>query len=227
MIGAFIPAGQDIDRQREQITALASGRLTKWFVEAGGAFRHPDERDELNDCLNYCRTQNATFCLASLRGFTERRWQALGLLADLLESEVDFEVADDPRINKSTIEVMFANALETRERILMRSGKALARIKERIAEKGEYTSRAGRNISKLGASISQADLSKAGNDARSKQADEFAQNVWILVEPLVARGVSQSQIASHLNAVGLKTSTGRRWHQSTVRNLIERCRHGL
>lgn len=224
MIGAFIPAGQDIDRQREQIAALASGRLTKWFVEAEGHDRHPDERDELNECLNYCRTQHATFCLASLRGFTKRRWQALGFLANLISDGIRFEVADDPRIGPETVEVMLGNALETRERILKRSGEALERIKARIADKGSYTSRAGRKLDSLGASIGQDALSKAGNEARSKQADKFARSIWVFVEPLVARGVSQSQIASHLNAAGIKTAQGKSWHQSNVRNLILRCR---
>ena len=81
---------------------------------------------------------------------------------------------------------------KTRNRILKRSKEGLDRIRERIAETGQYTAKSGRVMTAMGGS-GNPDLSKAGNDAKSSAAESFANDVWVVVEPLYQRGVSQTK----------------------------------
>ena len=87
-----------------------------------------------------------------------------------------------------------------------------------------HVSKSGREIRKLGAR-SQAELSKLGNDAKVSAANQFAEDMRPFIEPLVARGMNMSAIASHLNRLGIKTSKGGRFYQSTVSGLLRRLRN--
>ena len=102
--------------------------------------------------------------------------------------------------------------------------EALERIKSRLKEGETHVSKSGREIRKLGAR-SQAELSKLGNDAKVDAANQFAEDMRPFIEPLVARGMNMSAIASHLNRLGIKTSKGGRFYQSTVSGILRRLRN--
>ena len=225
MIGAFIPGDHDPKvqvRRRQQIQAVVEDSFVQWFIEQGDPGYHMSERDELGEAIRFCRTENATFVIGSVKGLTDRKWKSLELLQSIADQGIAFMVADDPTLTSASIDVAAARAKETRNRILKRSSEGLERIRNRIAETGSYTAKSGRVMTDMGGKVRGSSLSQAGNDAKSSQAEAFANDVWVVVEPLYLRGVSQTKIAEILNKLGVKTFYGRRWHQSTVRHLIER-----
>ena len=223
-LAGFIPHGQDVKKQRGQIRALAGERPLEFYVEKNHLTAFVEDREELQDALEACRTENATFALASVSGFTNRRWSGLRLLSQFADEGIEIEVADDPTISSGSIAVLALSAEVARDKILTRSGEALERIKVRLKEGETHVSKSGREIRKLGAR-SQAELSKLGNDAKVDAANQFAEDMRPFIEPLVARGMNMSAIASHLNRLGIKTSKGGRFYQSTVSGILRRLRN--
>ena len=223
-VAGFIPDGQDVKKQRGQIRALAGDRPVDFFVEKNHLTAFPEDRVELQQALELCRTEDATFALASVSGFTNRRWSGLRLLSQIADQGIDIEVADDPTISSGSIAVLALSAEVARDKILTRSAEALERIKSRLKEGETHVSNSGREIRKLGAR-SQAELSKLGNDAKVTAANQFAEDMRPFVEPLVARGMNMSAIANHLNRLGIKTSKGGRFYQSTVSSILRRLKN--
>ena len=223
-LAGFIPHGQDVKKQRGQIRALAGDRPVEFYVEKNHLTAFAEDRDELQSALEACRTEGSTFALASVSGFTNRRWSGLRLLSQFADEGIEIEVADDPTISSGSIAVLALSAEVARDKILTRSGEALERIKVRLKEGETHVSKSGREIRKLGAR-SQAELSKLGNDAKVDAANQFAEDMRPFVEPLVARGMNMSAIASHLNRLGIKTSKGGRFYQSTVSAILRRLRN--
>jgi hypothetical protein len=64
-----------------------------------------------------------------------------------------------------------------------------------------------------------------GREAQRTAADQFAANVLPVIESIKAAGAtSLDAIAKALNARGIRTARGGRWHSTTVRNLLARQR---
>jgi hypothetical protein len=62
-----------------------------------------------------------------------------------------------------------------------------------------------------------------GRKASIEGADRFAANVMPIIEAIRASGVSTfSGIAAALNARGLRSARGGKWHVSSVMNLVAR-----
>lgn len=223
-LAGFIPHGQDVKKQRGQLRALAGDRPLEFYVEKNHLTAFVEDREELQDALEACRTEGSTFALASVSGFTNRRWSGLRLLSQFADEGIEIEVADDPTISSGSIAVLALSAEVARDKILTRSAEALERIKSRLKEGETHVSKSGREIRKLGAR-SQAELSKLGNDAKVDAANQFAEDMRPFIEPLVARGMNMSAIASHLNRLGVKTSKGGRFYQSTVSGILRRLRN--
>jgi hypothetical protein len=60
--------------------------------------------------------------------------------------------------------------------------------------------------------------------ANRAAADQFAANVLPIVRAIQASGLTTlREIADVLNARGIRTARGGRWHSSTVHNLLSRC----
>lgn len=223
-LAGFIPHGQDVKKQRGQLRALAGDRPLEFYVEKNHLTAFVEDREELQDALEACRTEGSTFALASVSGFTNRRWSGLRLLSQFADEGIEIEVADDPTISSGSIAVLALSAEVARDKILTRSAEALERIKSRLKEGETHVSKSGREIRKLGAR-SQAELSKLGNDAKVDAANQFAEDMRPFIKPLVARGMNMSAIASHLNRLGIKTSKGGRFYQSTVSGILRRLRN--
>lgn len=225
-LAGFIP-GIEKEKQaayKKQIEALGNDRELKFFVEEGGNERHLGDREELNATLTFCRTENAVFAVASVQGLTPRRWSSLQLLSDIADLGIAIEVADDPVIDKQSIVVLAYSAEIAREKILTRSKEAVQKIKERLAKGEVHVSKSGRKIRKLGAAtIAEVrELSDAGNEAKKRKADLFAQELWPTIEPMIARGMTKASIASQLNRLGFTTARGGRFYQSSVSSLLRR-----
>ena len=62
-----------------------------------------------------------------------------------------------------------------------------------------------------------------GTAARRAAADQFAANVQPVIRQIQATGVTTlADLAEALNARGIATPQGKRWHATSVRNLLAR-----
>ena len=145
-------------------------------------------------------------------------------MSDVADLGIAIEVADDPVIDKQSIVVLAYSAEIAREKILTRSKEAVQKIKDRLAKGEVHVSKSGRKIRKLGAAtIAEVrELSDAGNEAKKRKADLFAQELWPTIEPMIARGMTKASIASQLNRLGFKTARGGRFYQSSVSGVLRR-----
>jgi DNA invertase Pin-like site-specific DNA recombinase len=124
---------------------------------------------------------------------------------------------------------MFAQ--HERTQIKQRTKLALDRIKSEIDEKGEYTSKAGNIIKKLGIHDKLDEAGIKGNKVNTELADKRAADVWPIIEGMLNKGLSYRAMARELNKMGVPTPTKRRnpdtskrteWYASSVRNYVLR-----
>jgi len=76
---------------------------------------------------------------------------------------------------------------------------------------------------KLGNRVNIAEAGAMGRRTLAREADQFAASIRPMIEAIKAAGnVGLGSIAEVLNARGIRTARGGRWHASTVRNLLMR-----
>ena len=236
--GGFI-FGASEDHQKQQrngIKALAKAQSAevKWFTEDEGRQRRDTEdREELQACAKYCRTNNATFTLSSLSGFTKRKWQGLTWLKHQVEMhDLSIAVAEDQTISKGSLHVLSAAADIQRKRVAQKSKAALDDIKRRL-DAGEevIAKRSGKKVDRLGLRENISESGKLGNQAQAKLAAERDAVVWPLIENYVTQGLGYNAIARQLNIQEIPTPNNSArykrdtlgvWYASTVRNIVLR-----
>ena len=236
--GGFI-FGADEEHQKKQrkgIRALAKANSAevKWFVEDEGRQRRDaEDREELLACARYCRTNNATFALSSLKGFAKRKWQGMTWLKHQVEMhDMKIAVADDPRVSKGSLHVLSAAADVQRQRIAETSRAALADIKRRL-DAGEevIAKRSGQKVERLGTHQNIKKAAKLGNKAQAERAAERDAQVWPMIEQYLAQGMGYNAIARQLNIQEIPTPNDKArykrdtlgvWYASTVRNIVLR-----
>lgn len=119
--------------------------------------------------------------------------------------------ADMPEANRFVLYIMAAVAEQEGRAISERTKAALAAAKARGV--------------KLGWSIperasEQRQAARKGAAANKARALAHAKNVLPVVEQIRSGGASLRQIAAELNARGIKTARGGKWHATTVRNIL-------
>ena len=131
-------------------------------------------------------------------------------ISGLMTHKVPFVVAElgadaDPFM----LHLYAAFAERERRLISERTKAALAAKKAQGAQLGNRT-----NLAEVGA---------RGHATMTRQADRFASNVRPIIESVRAAGATTLQeIADALNARGVKTARGGRWHPMTVRAILQR-----
>jgi len=76
---------------------------------------------------------------------------------------------------------------------------------------------------KLGNPRNMSQAAAKGRQAPRAAADQFAANALPVIESIRAAGATSFEaIAKALNARGIRTARGGRWHSTTVRNLLAR-----
>ena len=76
---------------------------------------------------------------------------------------------------------------------------------------------------KLGNPRNMSQAAAKGRQAQRAAADQFAANALPVIESIRAAGATSFEaIAKALNARGIRTARGGRWHSTTVRNLLAR-----
>jgi DNA invertase Pin-like site-specific DNA recombinase len=132
-----------------------------------------------------------------------------------LNLNVRFLACEMPEANDLTVGIMALVAQQEREAISRRTKEALAAAKARGVKLGNpygaaALRRAGKGGSALRASV------RANADAHA------AALAPIVRSPQAEGHVTLRALAGHLNAAGMQTRRGGRWHVSTVHNLLPR-----
>ena len=219
--------GLGIEGQRQAVADHLNGGawdLVAEYVEVESGKR--DNRPELDAALAICRAYNATLIIAKL----DRLSRNASFLLGLRDAGVKFVAVDLPEANTLTVGLMAVMAQHEREAISARTTAALGAIKRQIEDKGSYTTKAGRIITKLGnggCTLSLADRDRGGRHGRARRAEIAKQKARDLL-PIINRvregGVTTaSGIARQLNAENVPTPRGAgKWQAITVQRIVTR-----
>lgn len=156
-----------------------------------------DCRMELQNALHLAKRENAKIVIARLDRFSRR----VSFIANILEQGIGLVCAEMPHATDFQLHIFAALAQEERRLISERTKAALAEAKRR----GRILGANGRNLA-------------AKN---RKAADDFASQLRSKLDASLMRQ-SYSEIARHLNDVGIKTVTGRKFYPQTVKNYVLR-----
>lgn len=205
-------SGLGLEAQRKAIDAFAAsrearvlGRFTE--VESG----RKNDRPELEKALDLARLTGATLVIAKL----DRLSRNAAFLLTLQASGVRFVACDMPEANDLTVGIMALVAEAEREAISRRTKEALAAAKARGVKLGNPNGAAAlRRAGKGGAPL---------REAVTANADSFAAELAPVLKALRREGhTTLRAVSEQLDARGIRTRRGGRWHVSNVRNLLVR-----
>jgi DNA invertase Pin-like site-specific DNA recombinase len=104
---------------------------------------------------------------------------------------------------------------------------ALAEKERRLISERTKAALAARKAqgARLGNRCNANQAAALGRDIQTTEADRFAANIMPIVEAVRSAGArSLANVADALNARGIRTARGGRWHVSTVQNLLARAK---
>jgi len=206
-------SGLGLESQRAAIASFVaqrSGTLVETFleVESGSV----NSRPQLIQALHLAKVTRATLIIAKL----DRLSRNAAFLLALQDSGASFVAADMPDANELTVGIMALVAQQERQAISRRTKEALLAAKAR----GQV----------LGNPYGAAALRRAGKGnvdavaAVKRTADAHALAIAPFLGELSKTEASLGSIANALNARGIVTPRGRKWHRSSVANLLARLR---
>jgi DNA invertase Pin-like site-specific DNA recombinase len=205
-------SGLGLEAQRRAIDSFAASRSVEVlarFTEVESGRRN--DRPELDKALTLARLTGATLVIAKL----DRLSRNAAFLLTLQASGVSFVACDMPEANDLTVGIMALVAQQEREAISRRTQEALAAAKARGVKLGNPNGAAAlRRAGKGGTAL---------REAVRRNADAFAEDLREVIMMMRAEGhTTLRAMAGELNARGIRTRRGGRWHVSTARNLLER-----
>jgi DNA invertase Pin-like site-specific DNA recombinase len=154
-----------------------------------------------------CKREKATLVIAKL----DRLARNVAFVATLLEGRVKFVCCDMPEADSTMLHIYSAMAEREAIKTSERTKAALAAAKARGKQLG---------WSMVSRAQEQRSASQRGAAANRSHAQQFASNVLPIVESIRAAGISSLvDIAGALNARGIATARGGRWHAATVARL--------
>lgn len=175
--------------------------LSPTYVEVESGKRN--DRPELAKALRHAKLTGATLLVAKL----DRLARNVAFISQLMEAGVDFIACDQPSATRLTIHIYAAMGEHERREASIRTKAALAAAKERGVKLGGFR----------GFKVDPA----KGLAERQRRAGEFAERVRSEIEAVKASGaVSLRDIASQLNARGIKTRRGGDWTPIQVSRVI-------
>jgi DNA invertase Pin-like site-specific DNA recombinase len=202
-------SGLGLDAQRKAVADYLNAgtwTLAGEFTEIESGRRR--DRPYLKAALDMCRRQKATLIIAKL----DRLARSVAFVSALLESKVKFLAVDMPEADVTFLQMAAVFGEWEARKISERTKVALAAAKARRTALG--WSIASRRHEQRAA----AERGAASNRTR---AEQFAKNVLPIVASIQSTGiVTLAGIADALNARGVATARGGKWHATTVRNLV-------
>lgn len=192
-------SGLGLDAQRRAVADFAAGRggILAEFTEVESGRRN--DRPQLRAAIAACQRERAVLIIAKL----DRLARNVAFIAGLMESGVEFVAVDMPQANRLTIHILAAVAEHEREMISERTRVALAAARARGVKLGNP----------------RPDI-PAAVAARLDYMAKVRATVAPLIERLRGQGMSLRAIAADLNERRIPSATGRRWHASSVRNVL-------
>jgi len=203
--------GLGIEAQRaatEQFMAAQGLEKIAEFVEVetGKGADALDRRPVLAAALAAARKAKAPIVVAKL----DRLSRDVHFISGLMSHKVAFVVAElGADVDPFMLHVYAAFAERERALISARTKAALAAKKAQGAKLGNRT-----NLAEVGT---------RGHVTMARQADQFAANIRPVIEDARKAGaVTLQDLADALNARGVRTARGGRWHPMTVRAILQR-----
>jgi len=206
-------SGLGIEAQREAVTRFAAvegfdldGEFVE--VETGKGADALDRRPQLAAALAAGRQKKCPVIVAKL----DRLSRDVAFISGLMVQRVPFIVAELGRDADPFLLHLYAALAEKERRLISeRTKAALGARKAQGAKLGN--TRNPREAAALGAKVLTA------------EADAFAANVLPIIVSLQEAGIADLRgLAGALNARGIRTARGGRWHISNVKNVIDRSR---
>lgn len=203
--GQQAESGLGIDAQRAAVcdyVTRSDGRLVAEFSETVSARKN--DRPQLAMALTTCRIMGAVLVIARL----DRLSRNVALIAQLMESGLDFVATDFPYANKFTIHVLAAVA-EYESQIQSERMKAvLTALKQRGIKVGN-TKRDSTRRFPPGCQQASAQVRQARAEARRR---DLAPLVW----KAIAEGKSHSVIANEFNETGVSLTRHSKWKKHAI-----------
>jgi DNA invertase Pin-like site-specific DNA recombinase len=158
------------------------------------------QKVELEKAIALAKKKKAVLLVAKL----DRLSRDVETIAGIIK-RVEVKVACMPNADKFQLHLYAALAEQEREFISVRTKQALAAAKARGVQLGGLR-----------------DKTNERNKACIKQADERAEKLRAIVQPMIEADATTREIADALNIVGIKTSRGNAFQSMTVSRLIKR-----
>jgi DNA invertase Pin-like site-specific DNA recombinase len=204
-------SGLGIDAQKDRLRAFCeqSGfALAQTYVEieTGAGADAIEARPQLREALDDAKRRGCAVLVAKL----DRLSRDVAFISGLMARKVPFIVAElGADVDSFTLHLYAALAEKERLMISERTRAALR------AKKAAGT--------RLGNRTNLRSAQQHGNEAQSNAADEFAHKVGPAIREIIKSGIkSFERIAEALNARGIATARGGKWHPGTVRKVLLR-----
>ena len=196
-------SGLGLAAQKSKIKAFlnAENEVIAEFVEVQSG--KADNREELWKAIACAKKHGAKILIAKLDRFSRK----VSFIASVMEQGIGLVVAEMPHATDFQLHIFAALAQEERRLISERTRNALAEAKKR-----------GRSLGKNAIVL---------NDMHRKRALEYARSIEPILTPLIAGGLSLSEIARRLNAEKVRSARGGRFTAQTVKNVAARLSENL
>lgn len=186
----------------------ANGHLALEFTEVESGRRK--DRPQLSAALEYCRRHKAILLIAKL----DRLARNVAFVSALIESRVKFVAVDMPEADVTFLQMAAVFGEWEARKISERTKAAL------MAAKAKGTTLGWAIPSRR---VEQKIASERGAVANAEAAQRFATNILPIIGSIQQAGItSLLGIASALNARGVATARGGRWHAGSVKNVMSR-----
>jgi DNA invertase Pin-like site-specific DNA recombinase len=196
-------SGLGLEAQQSSVLSFVGDNadLIEEFVEIESGKKA--DRPKLLAALASCKRHGAKLIIAKL----DRLARNVAFVSALMEAGIEFVAVDNPHASKLTIHILCAVAEHEREMISERTKAALAAAKARGVRLGNPNG-------------NPRHMADARAIMQENAVDRASMIQPVILEIQRAGLTSYRQIAKALNARGISTARGGRWHPASVRNVI-------
>lgn len=190
-------------------------QLIECVVEVASGASNMDKRHILASVVARCKAEGCILMTSKLDRFSRDMEFVATMLNEFTRKHVKF-VSCQQGLNADlfTLHIYASLAQREREDISQRTKKGLESVKARGGVLGFADHKDG------GKAFFAARC--AGRDAIAKQADEFANKLRPIIEPMRKQGMSLEKIANSLNMHQTPTAKGGKWSITSVQRITQR-----
>ena len=158
----------------------------EWFEQKSDA-----TKTMLPKAMQYAAINGGPFICCCLKSIARRQLDALETLKKLAnQAGASFIVADQPHINKASLEFFIANQRYQNQKVSDASKAAQAKMKRQLKEQGYYINAAGDRVCALGNPKISKTATVEASAARKRNSDLRFQQMKPALQILVDRGLS-------------------------------------